>query len=258
MVAHQLERYPFPVAYPARLFEIAEYPADQLDKAAHFVELTATTLGVLALGWCRANSLTPGGVRQWENRLDPSGITLGTWNAAVRASGKAMKARPHDPLARAIRLAASAVLPGLEEYALTRNVYAHGGKPRLRPDQQTAVDSLDTGVSAILDGIEPLTQLRLGLVTHCRRHGRSYLIELEVMTGFAEPFPQRRLRSPRPYGRGVRVARAAKEGLTGRLHPAEYRRTSAPVADTAIPQMTSAKHRHNTKLRPPAMVPAAT
>jgi hypothetical protein len=207
MVAHRLHGYPFPIAYPARLFAIASDPADRLDKAGHFVELTTTTLGVLALGWCQANALTPGGVQQWERRLDPGGVTLGIWTDAVRAASKAMAAHPHDPVARTIRLAASAALPGLEEYSKTiRNVFAHGGKPRWRPDQQAAVDELDKGVSAILDGIEPLTQLKVGLVRDCSRRERSYLTEVEVMLGFAEPFPSKRIRSPVPHEAGSVVA----------------------------------------------------
>jgi hypothetical protein len=203
MVAHRLHQYPFPIAYPARLLAIASDPGDRLDKAGHFVELTTTTLGVLALGWCRANSLTPGGVRQWEQRLDPAGVTLGTWNDAVRAASKAMAGQSHDPVARIIRLASNAALPGLEEYSRTiRNVFAHGGKPRMRSDQETAADELDKGASAILDGIEPLTHLRFGLVRDCSRHKNT----MEVMTGFAEPFPATRIRSRLPYREGGVVA----------------------------------------------------
>jgi hypothetical protein len=49
VIGHRLEQYPFPIAYSARLLAIADEPADRLGKAGHFVELTAATLGVLAL-----------------------------------------------------------------------------------------------------------------------------------------------------------------------------------------------------------------
>ena len=146
MTGHQLDRYPFPIAYPARLLAIAADPADRLERAHDFVELTAATLGIMALGWCRANSLSPDGVVQWEKKLEPFGITLGTWIALIRSVSKAMATSPHDPIARAVRLSAEAALRGLETYNPTRNVYAHGGKPRLRPDQDAAVSELVVGI----------------------------------------------------------------------------------------------------------------
>jgi RDD family len=203
---HPLDRYPFPVAYPARLLSIATDPADRLDKAQHLVELTATTLGVLALGWCRAHSLSPGGVAHWEKKLDPYGITLGTWIGAVQSAAKAMDRWPHDPVARAVRLAARAALPGLENFNPIRNVYAHGGKPRLLTDQEAAVSALDPGVSAILDGIEPLTGIQLGLIRRCRPGGPSFLADIDVLTGPAEPFPSRRIPCQIPYDQGIVVA----------------------------------------------------
>jgi hypothetical protein len=148
VTGHQLDRYPFPIAYPARLLAIADDPADRLEKAGHFVELTAVTLGVLALGWCRANSLSPGGVAQWEKKLESSGISLGTWIAMVRSASKAMADSPHDPLARAVRLSAEAALRGVEGYNPIRNVYARGGKPRLRSDQEAVLSAFDGKVSA--------------------------------------------------------------------------------------------------------------
>jgi hypothetical protein len=53
---HRLARLPFPIAYPARLATIARDPADRVDKTSHFVELTATTLGVLVLAWYSGNA----------------------------------------------------------------------------------------------------------------------------------------------------------------------------------------------------------
>lgn len=129
VIRRRLEQYPFPIAYPARLLAIAEEPADRLEKASQFVELTAATLGVVALGWCRANSLAADVLDKWEQRLDPFGITLGTWNDVIRSASKAMAGRPGDPLAKALRLSGDAVLGALETYQPTRNVYAHGGKP---------------------------------------------------------------------------------------------------------------------------------
>jgi hypothetical protein len=40
-----------------RLWANAREPSDKLDKAGHVFELTATTLGVLALAWCRKSCL---------------------------------------------------------------------------------------------------------------------------------------------------------------------------------------------------------
>jgi len=196
VAGNKLDQYPFPIAYPARLLSIAENPADQIDDAQHFVELTAVTLGVLALGWCQAHSICPDGVRNWEKKLDPSGIALGTWITMIRSAVKAMRDQPHDPIARAIRLAANAALPALENYNPIRNVYAHGGKPRLRPDRLTAMNELGPGASAILDAVAPLTQIRLGRILTCQARGSSYQAEVDVLAGPAEPFPSRRISSP--------------------------------------------------------------
>jgi RDD family len=206
VTGHQLDRYPFPIACPARLLAIADDPADRLDKALHFVELTATTLAIMALGWCQANSLSPDGVVQWEKKLEPFGITLGTWIAVSRSASKVMAASPHDPLARAIRLSAEAALRGMETYNPTRNVYAHGGKPRLRSDQDAAVSELDSGVSAILDGIEPLTHTQFGLIRDCQPSGTSYEASVDLLSGYVEPFPIRRVRSPVCYEQGTVIA----------------------------------------------------
>jgi RDD family len=141
----------------------------------------------------------------WEKRLDPFGIALGTWTAMIRSVSKAMAGRPGDPLAKALRLSADAVVGGLEAYTPTRNVYAHGGKPRLRLDQQAAVSELEVGVSAILDGMEPLTHVQFGLIRSCQPSGTSYTAEFDQLTGPAEPFPARRLRCPLPLEPGTVV-----------------------------------------------------
>jgi uncharacterized RDD family membrane protein YckC len=195
---NRLEQYPFPIAYSARLLSIAENSADRIEHAQNFVELTAVTLGVLALGWCQAQALCPDGVKNWERKLDPSGIALGTWISMIRSAAKAMVDRPHDPLARAIRLAATAALPALDSYTPVRNVYAHGGKPRLHPDREAAMDELRPGISAILDGIAPLTQIRLGRIMSCEARGASYQTDVDVLAGPSEPFPSRSLRSSVP------------------------------------------------------------
>jgi hypothetical protein len=206
VIGHRLEQYPFPIAYPAHLLAIADDPADRLEKAGHFLELTATTLAVVALGWCRANSLAPTMVDRWEKRLDPSGITLSAWTDVIRAASKAMAGRPGDPLAKAVRLSADAVLNGLDTYRPTRNVYAHGGKPRLRPDQQAALSELERGVSATLDGIEPLTHIQFGLIRSCRPKGTSYTAEFDQLTGPTEPFRIRRIHCRVPLEPGTVIA----------------------------------------------------
>jgi len=206
VIGHRLEQYPFPIAYPARLLAIADGPADQLEKAGHFVELTAATLGVLALSWCRANSLAPDVVEKWEQKLDPFGIAMGAWIDVIRSASKAMSRRPGDPLARAVRLSSEAALPGLATYQPTRNVYAHGGKPRLWPDQQAAVSEFDDSVSAILDSVKPLTRVQLSLIKDCQPNGASYMADVDVLTGFADTFPARRIRCPVAFAPGTMVA----------------------------------------------------
>jgi hypothetical protein len=206
LIGHRLEQYPFPIARPAHLLAIADDPADRLEKAGHLLELTAVTLGVVALGWCRANSLAPDVVDKWEKRLEPFGIAIGTWIDVIKSASKAMGRQPGDPVARAVRLSSEAALPGLATYQPTRNVYAHGGKPRLRADQQAALSELEGGVSAILDGIEPLTHIQFGLIRSCQPRGTSYTAEFDQLTGPTEPFRIRRIYSAVPLEPGAVIA----------------------------------------------------
>jgi hypothetical protein len=206
VISHELDRYPFPIAYSARQLRIASNPADKVDYAQHCVELTAATLGVLALGWCQAKAVSPGGVQGWERKLDPGGVTLGTWIDMIQSTVKAMKDDPNDPLARAIRLAATGALPALRNYNPIRNVYAHGGKPRLRADHESAMNQLGPGVTAILDGVEPLTRIRLGRIINCRARGSSYLADLDELAGPTEPFRSLALRCTAFFDEGSVIA----------------------------------------------------
>lgn len=196
---HRLEQYPFPVAFPARLAMIASDPADRLEKAAHFVELTATVLSVLTLAWYQ--KATPGSaeLRNWERKLELSGITLGAWIAVVGSARTELAKDPNNPVARVIRLSCDAAYSGLKTFNPVRNVYSHGGKPRLLGDQEKAAETLETGVSAILDAVEPLTRMRLGVVRECLALGDIWQVSVDIMTGATEPFPTRRLRSSCPY-----------------------------------------------------------
>ena len=83
-------------------------------------------------------------------------------------------------------------------------MYAHDGKPRLRPDQESAVSEFVDGASAILDGIEPLTHIQLSLIRDCQPSGDSYMADLDLLTGYAETFPARRIRCPVPFDPGTR------------------------------------------------------
>jgi hypothetical protein len=203
MIVQRLEDYPYPVAHPAWLFRQADGVADKLEKAGHFVELTAATLGILALAWCEARSIEPGGVRQWQKKLDPGGITLDVWNGAIRATSKEMMSFPNDPIAQSFRAAANPTVPALEAYRPMRNIYAHGGKPRLPSDQQATVEDLTKSVSLILDRIEPLTHLGIGVVRSCRPRGTTFFAEVEVMSGFAEPFAVQRFSAKASYAPGT-------------------------------------------------------
>jgi hypothetical protein len=206
MIVQRLDRYPYPLAYPAWLFRQADGVADKMEKAGQFVELTATTLGVLALAWCEARSIEPGGVLQWQKKLDQGGITLNVWNGAIRAARKAMASSPNDPIARAFGAAVDTTVQALEKYISVRNTYAHGGKPRLRPDQQAALQDHAKIVSLILDRTEPLTHLCVGVILSCRPRGNSFLAEVEVMSGYAEPFTVSRFSTQNPYTQGTVIA----------------------------------------------------
>jgi hypothetical protein len=208
MDTYRLERYPFPLAFTARLFDVAPTPADRLDKAAHFIEMTAVTLGVVILGWGHVHSVSSDGIRNWGQAVEPRGVALGRWIDVLRLSREAMASRPHDPLARAVHLGADAVLPYLERFNPQRNVYAHGGRPRLAVDVDAAAGDLVTIASAMLDGLEPLAQVRLGVVRACqpRPGGRAHRVDVDVMAGAAELFERRSFGSVAPFGPGTVVA----------------------------------------------------
>jgi hypothetical protein len=112
-VAYRLERLPFPLAHAARAVETARDPEHRLSAAQHFVEMTAHTLGVLCLGWCRSRGVGSDAVRDWESAVDSKGVALGRWTTLVRAVSRVMAEHPGDPLARSIKLAVDATLPRL-------------------------------------------------------------------------------------------------------------------------------------------------
>jgi hypothetical protein len=145
-------------------------------------------------------------LQKWERKLEPAGITLGAWIAVVESAGRELAAKPSDPVARAIRLSCDAALPGLKTFNAVRNTYAHGGKPRLRADQEMAAGDLGTGLSAILDAVEPLTRMKLGVVRECEARGNTWQVDVDIMAGAAEPFPAQRLRSARHYDKDEVVA----------------------------------------------------
>jgi hypothetical protein len=64
---------------------------------------------------------------------------------------------------------------------------------------------LEFGVSAILDGAEPFTHLQIGHVRSCRRQGESFLVQVEIMTGYAEPFEVKRLTTAVQYEPGATI-----------------------------------------------------
>jgi uncharacterized RDD family membrane protein YckC len=207
-VAHQLERYPFPVAYPAQLVRTARDPLDRMDKAGHFFEMTATTVGMLALGWCRTHGVELKAVDDWHKTLERKGVALGGWIVLLRGTNAVLTAQPDDPLARALRLTIGNVLPRLDSFTQVRNQHAHGGKPRVRAEVERAARELTELVSVVLDAVEPLTSVRIGAVRACDRppRARRYDVDLDVMAGYAELFVAERLRSPCGYVPGTVVA----------------------------------------------------
>lgn len=190
---------------------IADDPSDRLDKAGHFIEMTTITLGVMALGWCRAHAATSQVVADWHKPLDRKGASLGGWIVLLRGAGSALASDPNDPLARAVRLAIGNVLPQLDKFVRIRNQYAHGGKPRVRVEVESAEREMTELASVVLDTVQPLTNIRLGVVRKCGKPARSrhYELHLDVLTGYAELFSAQRLASSRSYDPGTVLAFSA-------------------------------------------------
>lgn len=163
------------------------------------MELTATILSILTLAWYQNTTPDSADLQKWEKKLEPFGITLGAWITVVESAIKELAKEPNNPIARVIQLSCAAAYPALKTFNPVRNTYAHGGKPRLTDDQEKAAVNLASGVSAILDAIEPLTQIRLGVVKGCREEGDSWHVNLAIMTGAAEPFRTQRMRATSPY-----------------------------------------------------------
>jgi uncharacterized RDD family membrane protein YckC len=185
---------------------IASDPSDILDKTSHFVELTATILSIMTLAWYQKTDPDSAELQQWEKKLERLGITLGTWIAVVGSARTELAKEPNHPVARAIRLACDATHASLTTFNPVRNTYAHGGKPRLPGDQERAAANMSTGVSTMLDALEPLTQIRLGVVKDCQPQGASWQASVDIMTGAAQPFQMRRMHTASPYEKEEVVA----------------------------------------------------
>jgi hypothetical protein len=110
-LAHRLERYPFPLAYPARALTTARDPADHLDRAAHFVEMSAVTVGILVLGWCRTRAISLQAAARWQQSLDGKGASLGGWIVLLRGAEGVLAEHPNDPVARSVRLTVANIVP---------------------------------------------------------------------------------------------------------------------------------------------------
>ncbi len=185
---------------------IASDPGDALDKTSHFVELTATILSILTLAWYQKSNPDSPELQKWERKLDPFGITLGTWIAVIGSARTELAKEPNNPVARAIRLSCDATHSSFTNFNPVRNKYAHGGKPRLAGDQDRAAANMSTGVSNLLDALEPLTQIRLGVVKDCQPQGTSWQANVDIMTGPAQPFQTRRMQTTSPYEKAEVVA----------------------------------------------------
>jgi hypothetical protein len=190
---------------------VARDPTDIMDRAVHSVEMSTVTLGMFVLGWCRTRTVTSPATERWHQALAGKGVTLGGWTALLEGADTALGAHPNDPAARAMQLAAKTMVPFLKEFVQIRNRYAHGGRPRVRGDVEGAARALAESVTMVLDRIEPLTSLRLGIVRSCGKEARArlYDIDLDVMTGYAELFPSQRLRCRRPFDDGTVLAYGA-------------------------------------------------
>ena len=207
MIGRRLERYPYLLAYPARLLDLARDPNELLERGGQFVELSAVTLGVLALGWCTSRGLGASVVAEWETAVDGKGMALGKWTSMLRSASRVMAEQPTDPLARNIRLAADGALPRLEGFVPTRNSHAHGGKPRTRGDVAKAAAEIAARVVAILEAVEPLQRVNVGVVRSCEPASLgSHIVDVDVATGYAELFPAQRLPASRLQEVGKVVA----------------------------------------------------
>ncbi len=211
VVVGRLESYPFPLAYPAHLARTARDPADRLEKAGHFIEMTAVTLGVLVLGWCRAHQAAAEDLTQWENTLERKGAALGGWIALLGSTRAVlMAAGPGDALGRALALAVDGARERLEGFTPTRNQFAHGGRPRIPGEVEVAASELAARASTLLDSMESLHQVRIAVVRGCRPVAAgTFEVDLDVLAGYAEAPATQRLRSRREFEPGAVVAYAS-------------------------------------------------
>jgi uncharacterized RDD family membrane protein YckC len=207
MVAGRLERYPFPLAYPAHAITTARTAEDRLGKAQHFIELTAVTLGILTLAWCRDHDAVPEAVQKWEDAAERKGLALGGWITLLQSARPALTDDQVDPLGRSIGLAVDGAWERLNTFTPTRNQFAHGGRPQVRGEVENAATDLEHRASTILDSIESLSSVRVAAVRNWVPVPNGQLeIDLDVFTGYAEiPSPQR-LRSQRSFPTGTVLA----------------------------------------------------
>jgi len=181
---------------------------DRMERAGHFVEMSAVTVGVLVLGWCRTHAMSFDAAARWHQALDRKGAALGGWIDLLRAAPRALADHPNDPVAHAVRISAMHTTTSLDEFVRIRNRYAHGGRPRIRGEVDDAVRELMERASAVLDRLTPMTTIRLGVVRGCGKkpRARTYDVDLDVLTGYAELFSRQRLRSSRSFDEGQVLA----------------------------------------------------
>ena len=207
MVTGRLERYPFPLAYPAHAITTARTAEDRLAKAQHFIELTAVTLGILTLAWCRDHDAVPEAVQTWEVAAERKGLALGGWITLLQSARPALGDNQVDPLGRSIGLAIDGSWERLNTFAPTRNQFAHGGRPQVRGEMEKAATDLEHRASTILDSIESLSSVRLAAVRSCAPvQDGQFAIDLDVFTGYAEIPASQRLRSARSFPTGAVLA----------------------------------------------------
>jgi len=205
MVFGGLERYPFPLAYPARAVGAACDPTDRLERAGHFIEMTAVTLGVLTLGWCRAHEVAAGAVDRWERSTGSKGITLGGWVSLLRSARDELPITSEDPLGRSIGLAIDGAQKRLEGFTPARHQFANGGRPQ--EQNEAAADETDHRASTLLDSIEPISGVRIAVVKDCRSVPEGgFELFLNVLAGTADVVTRAHGHSARAFAEDAVIA----------------------------------------------------
>jgi uncharacterized RDD family membrane protein YckC len=128
-------------------------------------------LGVVALGWARAENIGQDVVERWQSALSGGGLSLGHWLAVARDVSNASRLSNLElgGMADAVRprKAGTGLLGALDDVVRVRNLQAHGGPPRGQVETAERLSILEPSIAQALEGSDFLASAELLQIEDC-------------------------------------------------------------------------------------------